>query len=70
MQKIDTHYIPASRIASGKHLPGVAPIELAALIEHQVGQATHEAQKVTITMNLVHASALAKFLRRAGSKGL
>ena len=70
MPVIDNHYVPVSRLTSGKPVGSESPTDLASMLEYQVGQATHEAQKVTITMSLRDATSLARVLRRAGLAGL
>ncbi len=70
MKQLNTHYLPVNMIASGKPVGGESPSDLATLLEYQVGQATDPQQKITITMSLRDATALAKLMRRAGLAGL
>jgi hypothetical protein len=70
MKQLDTHFVPLSQVTSGKPSSGESPGDLAALLEWQMGRATHPDQKITVTMDLGGAASLARLLRQARAVGL
>lgn len=70
MRNMDTHYVPLSQVGNGKPISGESPSDLAALLDHQIGNIKSPLDKITITMSPRDATALSKLLRKAYWAGL